>query len=261
MTQRNHIEAIEKAVTGHSLVRSVDLLDKGHVRLETEFLYPDGSNIDLFVEGDTPLLTPSRLSDMGATTSWLSDMQVEPWKSKKRESLLQEALRQYRVTRDGGKLATDITSIDGIVSDVVRLGQACLRMADLIYTRRSSLRTSINEEVEETISDFELPYETSVDLEGRYGKVVVVDFLVKGPSNSSAILTLSSPNASQAHVQANEVFTRWYDLDDPSRRENRITVFDDRNDSYRDQDLRRLKDMSDVVGLSDKTTLQDLLAA
>jgi hypothetical protein len=75
------------------------------------------------------------------------------------------------------------------------------------------------------------------------------------------VLIWSSANSSQAHVQANEIFRRWYDLDIPSRKEQRVTVFDDRYDVYRDEDLRRLRDKSEVVGMSDRTTLLDLLAA
>jgi hypothetical protein len=41
----------------------------------------------------------------------------------------------------------------------------------------------------------------------------------------------------------------------------RVTVFDDRHDSYRVEDLNRIRSMSDLIALSDKQTLRDLLAA
>ena len=80
-----------------------------------------------------------------------------------------------------------------------------------------------------------------------------------GPRKRSAIQTLTSGNSSQAHINANEIFKRWCDLSE--RTENRITVFDDRSDVYRDEDLNRLADFSDVVALSDRQTMIDLLAA
>jgi len=43
--------------------------------------------------------------------------------------------------------------------------------------------------------------------------------------------------------------------------EQRITVLDDRHDVYRDDDIARLKELSDVVAFSDRQTLRDLLAA
>ena len=136
-----------------------------------------------------------------------------------------------------------------------------MRVADLTYTRRSALQTGVGEEFEEFLSDAELSFEPNPELVGRHGTVVRVDFLVRGASTSSAVLTLASGNTTQAHSTANEVFRRWYDLDVPERSEHRVTVFDDRYDVYRDEDLRRLRDLSDVVAMSDRQTLKDLLAA
>jgi hypothetical protein len=99
------------------------------------------------------------------------------------------------------------------------------------------------------------------ELVGRHGRPVRVDFLVHGQRTSSALLTLASGSASQAHVAANEIFRRWYDLDSPERAEQRVTVLDDRHDVYRDDDIARLKELSDVVAFSDRQTLRDLLAA
>ncbi len=76
---------IRAAVAGHSIVRSTEKLENGHVRVETSFLYPDGGSIDVFVPAeDGPLLLAPKLTDFGQTTSWLSDVQVKPWLSKKR---------------------------------------------------------------------------------------------------------------------------------------------------------------------------------
>ena len=43
--------------------------------------------------------------------------------------------------------------------------------------------------------------------------------------------------------------------------EQRVTVLDDRADVHRDEDVQRLRDVSDVVALSDRQTLYDLLLA
>ena len=135
----------------------------------------------------------------------------------------------------------------------------CIR--DRIYTRRSALQVVFNEEVEEVLADTSLPYEPNKELDGRYGKLVKVDFLVQGSRTRSAVLALSSANSSTAHVQANEIFRRWYDLSIPQRTEQRVTVLDDRYDTYREDDLSRIKDRSDLIALSDRQTFCDLLAA
>jgi len=257
----SRVEDIRNQLDGHRLVRSIDTVEKGHVRIETVFLYPDGSHVDLFVADDTPLLPPSRLSDLGQTMSWLLDVQVRPWLSKKRQRLVEDALRIYDVEQDGGALVTSLPSMDELVDGVVRLGQACVRVADIANTRRTSLQTGVADEVEEVLADAAVEYEPNAELQGRFGAAVRLDFLVTGRRTQSALLTLASANTSQAHVIANEIFRKWYDLDTPARTEQRVTVFDDRQDTYRDEDLDRLRGMSDVIALSDRQTLQDLVAA
>lgn len=82
-----NVQDVKARVAGHSVIRGVDQLPKGHVRLETAFLYPDGSSVDVFVVETAPLLHTVKLSDLGQTTSWLLDVQVRPWLSKKRQRL------------------------------------------------------------------------------------------------------------------------------------------------------------------------------
>jgi len=254
------IENVKARLAGHSLVRAVDLVPKGHVRIETAFLYPERSSVDLFLVEDALLLPGGKLSDLGNTSQWLLDVQVRPWLSKKRQAYIEDALRIYGVAQNGGALELQLQSLDAIIDGVVRLGQACIRVADLVYTRRSALQSAVTEEVEEVLADFEMDYDVNPELRGRYGVPVRVDFLVRGTKGRSALLTLSSPNTSQAHVQANEIFRRWYDLDVPARTEQRVTIFNDSYDVYRDDDFRRLSDMSELVALSDRTTIRDLVA-
>ncbi|MEY4511273.1 MAG: hypothetical protein RLZZ450_3395 [Pseudomonadota bacterium] len=257
------LSEIEKRVQGHGLVRGVDQLPRGHVRLETAFLYPDGSSIDVFLkhEASQPLLPATTLSDLGQTTTWLMDLQVKPWLSKKRQRIVEDVLRVHAVRQVGGALEIEMGSYDELLDDVVRLGQACARVADLTFTRRTSLQVSVDEEVEELLADFALDYSPNADLKGRFGAPVKVDFLVKGQRLESAILTLSSASSAASHTFANEVFRRWYDLDDSERTKQRVTVFDDRHDAYRVEDLNRIRSMSDLIALSDKQTLRDLLVA
>lgn len=215
----------------------------------------------VFVLENRALFSALRLSDLVCTMECLLDVQVRPWLSKKRQRFVEDALRLYGVRQEGGALELPLSCLDELVAGVVRLGQACVRVADLLYTRRSSFQAPVTEEVEEILAEGELEYETNPELEGRFGNRVRVDFLVRGRRTSSAVLTWSSANTSQAHVQANEIFRRWYDLEIPTRREQRVTIFDDRYDVYREDDLRRLRDKSDVLGLSDRTGMLDLLAA
>lgn len=252
---------IEGLLAGHPLIRGIDQLPTGPVRVETAFLYPDGASVDLFVAEAAGLFPSLRLTDLGQTMSWLLDVQVKPWLSRKRQGFLEDAIRLYGVEQRGGELVRPLPALEDLVPSIVSLGQACVRVADLMYTKRSAMVTAFSEQVEEVLNDVGVTYAPNEELIGRYGKVVRVDFLAEGPRVKSAVLTLSSGTPTQAHVAATEIFRRWYDLNVPSRQEQRITVLDDRVDVYREDDLQRLRDHSDVVALSDRQTLADLLLA
>ena len=260
-----NIADIERLVDELCMVRASDVVPKGHLRLETKFLYPDRSSVDVFVvnEAQQQLLAASPiLSDLGQTTSWLADVQVKPWQSKKRQRLLEDAIEILGIRQNGGALETPFEpSHDGLEDAVIRLGQACVRVADLLFTRRSSLQVTATDEVEELIADAELSYQTNAQLPGRHGNVVVVDFLVDGRRRRSAVLTLAAQSSATAHSVANEVFRKHYDLDAPQRAEQRVTVYDDRLDVYRPEDLDRLRDVCEVVPLSAHQDLVALLAA
>jgi hypothetical protein len=69
------------ALGHHGLVRNIDVLAKGHTRIETAFRYPDGSNMDLFISNDQGLLSgiePIELTDFGYTLSWLAQIGINP---------------------------------------------------------------------------------------------------------------------------------------------------------------------------------------
>jgi hypothetical protein len=262
-----NIQDIELFASDLCMVRSKDVVPKGHLRLETKFLYPDRSSVDLFVinAAQQKLMLPPGLpvlSDLGQTTAWLADVQVRPWQSKKRQRLLDDAIYVLGVRQNGGALETEFAPHPFDLEDaIIRLGQACVRVADLSFTRRSSLAVTVTDEVEELISDADLEYQTDVTLAGRYGNVVVVDFLVAGRRRKSAVLTLAGQSTTSAHAMANEVFRKQYDLDTPQRDEQRVTVFDDRVDVYRSEDLDRLRGVCEVVPLSARADIAALLAA
>lgn len=252
---------LQRMLAGHPLVRGLDRLPTGPVRIETAFLYPDGASIDLFIAEGPAQSAERRLTDLGQTMSWLLDVQVKPWLSRKRQGYLEDALRLYKVEQRGGELTRPLSQDSDLLPGIVSLGQACVRVSDLMFTKRSAMVTAFTEQVEEVLNDVDVPYAPNVELQGRFGNLVRVDFVTTGPGVQSAILTLSSGNPSQAHVAATEVFRRWYDLQIPARHEQRVTVLDDRTDVYREEDIRRLRELSDVVALSDRQTLTDLLRA
>ena len=255
------MDAIAKLVQNHRLILETTRLEKGHVRLETAFTYPDGSQIDVFLANEGPLIPLRRLTDFGNTSSWLLDLQVKPWLSSKRKQLLEQTLASLGVQQNGGALDLEIAGPEALMDGVVRLGQACIRMADLHYTRRSSLTPPMGETLEDIFNDSELVYESDLEFPGRFGKPVKVDYRVHGARNTSLIMAMATGNPNVAHTRANEILRTWYDLNIPERTETRVSIFDDSMDVYREEDLARLRDFSDLLPLSDRRGIRDLLAA
>ncbi len=256
---------IEQLAADLCMVREVDRVPRGHLRLETKFLYPDRSSVDVFVRNPAQgslMPTAPVLSDLGQTMTWLADVQVRPWQSKKRQRFVEDTLYTLGVRQNGGSLETSFEANRNALEDaVIRLGQACVRVADLLFTRRSNLQVVASDEVEELISDAELAYEANVPLAGKHGNMVVVDFLVSGRRQKSAVLTLGAQYTASAHTSANEVFRKLYDLDMPTRPEQRVCVYDDRYDVYRSDDLKRIRDVSELIPLSARQDVVAVLAA
>jgi len=144
-----NLTEIQQRVAGQAIVRNVDQIAHGHVRIETAFLYPEGGTVDLFIPVEHTSRRELCLSDLGRTMEWLLDVQIRPWRSKERQSIVDDALRLYGVRQKGGALELPLASLDDLVPGIIRLGQACIRVADLIYTRRSSLQTPATEALED----------------------------------------------------------------------------------------------------------------
>lgn len=247
------------------VVRSVDMPRKGLIRIETGLQYPEGAQIDVFIADNTPLLNTVasnniRLTDLGHTMGWLLDMNVRPWTSKRRQAFVADVLRQYGADQDGAALVLDCDQMQ-ISAGILRLAQVCLRVSDLMFTRRSSLHVPFSDDVEEVLADAELIYEKDPELHGRSGPVRV-DYLVQGPQRRSAVLALSAMNAQTAHDKANEIFKRWYNLNAvPGNDFQRVTIYDDRQEVYRREDLRDLEEFSIVLPFSEKQTIADVFLA
>lgn len=103
------LDEVQRQLKDRSIVRTIDTVPKGHIRIMTGLLYPDGASVDVFIVNDTPVLPanlkpaqPLRLSDLGQSIAWLLDVGVRPWLSKKRQAFVEDVLRLYGVQQAGG---------------------------------------------------------------------------------------------------------------------------------------------------------------
>ena len=263
MTLDVTFEQLSQAMTRYPLIRGVDRVPKGHVRIETAFLYPDGTSIEVFLVRETKASASSfsKLSDLGQTTAYLLNLSVRPWASAKRRTFLEDTLHTHRVQSNGGALEVVVHAPADLPDAIIRLAQACSRVSDLIFTRRVSLLSPFEDQLEEFLGDAELVYEPRVQLLLPENRAVEIDFLVHGRRTNSAVLTLAATTPSSAHAAANEVFTKWYDIAAAGRPENRVTIFDDSQDVYRAADFERIAKFSGVVPFSERRQVVEFLKA
>jgi hypothetical protein len=239
------------AARSFSMVEDCDQLKSGILRLATQFEYPDGSQIDVFLKpGD--LISEFFLTDLGQTTTNLLDLQIRAWATKKRKQIVSDVCESLKVENRGGELTVRMTDINALPDGIVRLAQACIRVSDLMYTQRLLTPVALRDDVEEFLAASDFSYEPSFEIPGPYGKPVSVDFRVDGPHQNSLILTIGTANAASAHPIANEVFKKWYDLSKVAKNSQFISLFDSRNNVVRDEDVARLGDVSTVLAFPEQ---------
>ncbi len=261
------VQQIEKHLAHNALVAHIDTVPKGHIRIETGFLYPDGASIDVFLEQQNGLLEihKPKLTDFGGTWSWLQNLEIKPNKSAMQKLYFNRIMELYHCTLKGAAIEYEVDTLDDLPGGIARLGQACLRTADLIYSKRLRVQNSFNQDVEDVIADIVTEYESSADIPLRTGNVVKVDFKTRGEKLETAIQTLSSGNVQYAHQRAVEINARWDDLrelsDWTTQGNQCITLFDDSVNVYDTQDLDRLERKSIVLPVSNVETLSSVLKA
>ena len=243
-------EEIVPLVQSFSLVLDCDVVKSGMVRMATPFQYPNGSRIDLFLGKQQDIFKDWILTDLGQTTAYLLDLQVRPWTTKKRQILISDICETLGVNLVGGEFRVILgaNELKELPSAMVRLSQACIRAADISMTQRFKIISSYKEEVEEYLDSFDLKYEPSVILPGRFGKNVEIDFKVHGKKMVSLVHTLSTGNSSVAHSLSNELLARWYDLAEYRAQFQFMTIFDSSSDVFKEPDLARLGSLSTVFG-------------
>lgn len=265
----HNVLEIQNALKNNALISCVDTVPKGHIRIETGFLYPDGAFIDVFLEQQNgiPNLHKPKLTDFGGTWSWLQNLDLKPTKTKSTQKHYERVLEIYGCTQAGAAIERELNSLDEIQYGIIDLAQACLRTADLIYTKRQVSQNQFEEEVEDIIADMTLEYEPKYGITGKNGNIIQVDFRVRGHHRESAILTLgSSRQVSAAHQRATEINMRWDDIklhSDWLEKGNQcVTIYDDRiqdREIYNSKDIDILRYKSTLIAVSDTDNLKATL--
>jgi hypothetical protein len=241
-------EQIKSAVAEFSLVKACDDIRNGMLRLATPFQYPNGAGVDLFLGTKPELFDKWVLTDLGQTTAWLLDLNLKLWTTEKRKQIVADICNGLDVTQDGGQFQLVLADMKQLPDAMVRLSQACLRVADLAFTQRLRVASEFNEDFEEFLDLADASYLQDFSIQGQFGKIVKVNFKVKGHRSETLVQTLSTPSRVASHNMSTEAFVRWHDLQPHRSHFQFLTIYDTTNDSFRDDDLARLNNISLLMG-------------
>lgn len=237
-------------------------MNGNYVRVRTPFLHPDGDFIDLFLKSASQGVTT--VSDLGETVRWLNSNTLSAKRSPKQAGLISDISQTHGVEFFRGMLKARSNEPSALADAVTRVGQAALRVSDLIFTSRLRSVESVTDEVADFLQELHLPFERNKKLIGRSGKSWKIDFQVSAPQRSSLISVLSSGSHSAAQQITKSVVATWYDLSQYRASPEPlafISLIDDSADVWSDEDFNLVESISDVARWSVPETLSQLLTA
>lgn len=249
----SHLDGI-----GHSLnlIRSCYTMHNGALRLETPFVYPNGSYIDIFLKEKHALLGSYVLSDFGQTSLFLRDAQVNVISTQKKKQALDDICVELDVKyREGAfEVEIDKPEMSDISDALTRISQACIRLADFLIHQRLRSANAFRDDIEEFLEAAGLRYVADIEVPGPYERAVKLDFEVFGATGSSYVLILAALNETAAHSSANEIFRKLHDLTLKRYHEKHkfVIVYNSDSAAIRSDDLKRLGEQSEVVSYPDE---------
>ena len=258
----------QRLLHGGSLIRACAVVRPRAVvagdevmRIQSAFRYPGGEYVDMFFHARPG--ADAELSDDGFTMGQLLSMGVDPDATQKRKAFILDVCEDLRVQRRGGEFVAPLGPDPAatLAEAAIRLGQACVRIADLSLTHRTRLVSAFGDDLEEGLESLDVPFARGVTLSGRGGRAVTVDYVVEGATRRSALLSMSAKNPGRAHDVANDTFTKWFDLQHYQTDYQFVTVLDShRIGMFREDDLTRLELFSTVVPYPEEADrLRDLV--
>lgn len=253
-------EELEASLACAPVAREVDQPSPGLYRISTPFLYPDGSYIDVFVEREPGLagITQIRVTDLGETFIWLSHLPIDPLQHFRRRAILHEILRVTETTHKDGELCDWVDDVKDIPESLLRVAQAAMRTADLIYTLRQVTASDFHQEFTLFLEGRALAYNERVTVQAPDREVeIAFEVTTRKVTSWAQLISAKSPTA---HTIANEITLRWMDLAGVRPEVQRVTVVDDDGTGLRPYDLAHLEKFSRIASWSDQASVAEALA-
>ena len=231
------------------------------VRVRTPLLYPDGGVVDVFVleRGNDYIVT-----DYGDALGWLGLQSVSRQRSPKQQTLVQDVCQTLRIELFQGQLVLRSVAKDNVGESVLRVAQAAVRISDLWFTLRNQTFQTTAEEVEEWLREKRIPFARQVTKQGRSTQNWPVDFETQTDNRTSLVSLLSAGSRGSAKRITEHTLVGWVDLYHlKSTQPNLafVSLFDDTEDVWRDEDFLLIESYSEIAYWSRPDEVERILTA
>lgn len=229
------------------------------MRVRTPLMYPDGGMVDVFVlEKDGHY----DVTDFGETLGWLRMQSLSKRRSPKQNRMIEDTCQTLGVELYRGQLMLRSDTISALGESVLRLAQTAVRVSDLWFTLRTRAVETVVDEVNEWLLEKEIPFERGVRLNGRSGRQWLVDYQTRTDYRTSLIFLLSTGSRGAARGITEHVLAGCFDLNHLKVSQPRlglVSLFDDTEDVWREEDFSLVKQQSKIARWSRPDEFEQIL--
>ena len=198
---------LERIAHSISLVQECDVVRNGALRLSTPFVYPNGSNIDIFLGHGESLFGGLRSLRFRYDRTLFRERTGENGIHRSPQGVVWRTfVQELGVKFENGvfRIFLDRDQIADISDAVFRLSQACVRVSDFATHQRLRSANPFRDDVEDFLEASGLHPKPDAKVRGPYGSDIKLDFEVQ----RSFVLVLAAMNEPAAHSSANEIFAK-----------------------------------------------------
>ena len=229
------------------------------VRVRTPMMFPDGGIVDVFVleRGDTYIVT-----DFGDALGWLSVQSVSRNRSRRQNLLIEDVCQTLRVDLYRGQIVLRNVERDDLGEGVIRVAQAAVRISDLWFTMRTQTFQTTADDVEEWLYEKRIPFEREVKQSGRSNRDWTIDFRTAHTKRTSLVFLLSTGSRGSVRRITEHVVAGCVDLSHLKSAQPElafVSLFDDTQDVWRDEDFSMVSAVSEVAHWSRPDEVERIL--
>ncbi|HXX69639.1 MAG TPA: DUF1828 domain-containing protein [Polyangiaceae bacterium] len=231
------------------------------LRLRTVFEHPDGDLIDIFlVQADGRVL----LTDYGEALRHLDVLGFDAMNTPKKRAMFNAAIANLNVQESEGRLEVSASADDpkDLATKIFRLGQAAVRVGDLIFLARELSPRFFRDDVREFLAEHKFPIEDSPQVLGRSGQGYTLDFRIRRKTRPLIVKTMTTGSRAAAETMVSSTVRMFYDLARTSGfDEQPVAVFDDSEDVWSPSQFELVGSLAPCVLWSHPDELVRLAAA